>query len=273
MTRPSLDALISIALTAGQEIMRVRDAGFEAMRKGDGSPVTLADQRAEAVIEQALKSLAPDVPMIGEESVAAGHVPACGQRFWCVDPLDGTRDFVEGKNEFTVNIALIEDGFPTMGVVLLPVGGEMFAGEPGRAVKATYDMGNGRAVTPLAPIHTARAKPAEGWRVFASRRSGANSRTAQFLNALGSHTLASASSSVKFCRLAEGAADLYPRLGEVNEWDTAAGHAVLAAAGGDVMRLDETPLRYGKYAPDFLIRGFVAYANDQAADAARKALL
>lgn len=272
MTRPALDALISIALTAGQEIMRVRNAGFDAMRKGDGSPVTLADQRAEALIEQALKALAPDVPMIGEESVAAGHVPVCGQRFWCVDPLDGTRDFVEGKNEFTVNIALIEEGFPTMGVVLLPVSGEMFAGEPGRAVKATYDMSNGRAVTPLAPINAARTKPAEGWRVFASRRSGANARTTQFLNALGPHTLASASSSVKFCRLAEGGADLYPRLGEVNEWDAAAGHAVLAAAGGDVIRLDETPLRYGKYAPDFLIRGFVAYANEEAANAARKAL-
>lgn len=272
MSRPSLDALIAIAIDAGREIMRVREVGFEAMKKGDGSPVTIADQRAEAVIEEGLHALAPDVPMIGEEAFSDGRVPACGQRFWCVDPLDGTRDFVAGLNEFTVNIALIEAGFPTMGVVLLPVGGEMFAGEPGRALKGVYDMHDGHVLKPPASIHATQSKPAEGWRVFASRRSGAGDRTAKFLDAIGPHTKASASSSLKFCRLAEGAADLYPRFGDVNEWDAAAGHAVLAAAGGDVMRLDGTPLRYGATAPNFLINGFVAYASEEAADATRRAL-
>ncbi|WP_395645042.1 3'(2'),5'-bisphosphate nucleotidase CysQ [Terricaulis sp.] len=272
MDRPSLDALIAIALDAGREIMRVREIGFEAMKKGDGSPVTIADQRAEAVIEKGLHALMPDVPMIGEEAVAEGRVPTCGQRWWCVDPLDGTRDFVAGLSEFTVNIALIEDGFPVMGVVLLPVSGEMFAGEPGRALKGVYDIHDGRALKPSAPIHAANGKPTEGWRVFASRRSGAGDATTRFLDAIGPHTRAAASSSLKFCRLAEGAADLYPRFGDVNEWDAAAGHAVLAAAGGDVMRLDATPLRYGTKAPDFLIHGFVAYANEEAADTTRTAL-
>ncbi len=132
---PKLEDLIDLALAAGREIMAVRTAGFDAQTKLDGSIVTIADQRAEAVIEAGLAKLMPGVPMIGEESFSEGHSPDTGSLFWCVDPLDGTRDFVAGKDEFTVNIALVENHTPTMGVVLAPASGELFAGEPGRALK------------------------------------------------------------------------------------------------------------------------------------------
>lgn len=269
--RPQLEDLIQLALAAGREIMAVRAAGFDAMLKGDGSPVTIADQRAEALIEAGLARLAPGVPMIGEESDAEGRSAAPGARFFCVDPLDGTRDFVAGKDEFTVNIALIEDGAPVMGVVLSPASGEMFAGEPGRALKGGFNA-DGAQRAAMAEIRVAQSKPAAGWRVVASRHSGKNTATADFLGALGPHVLKNASSSIKLCRLAEGAADLYPRFGEVNEWDIAAGHAVLRAAGGDLMRLDGAPHRYGGSGGSFLVRGFIAFANAAAASAARDAM-
>jgi 3'(2'), 5'-bisphosphate nucleotidase len=269
--RPALDDLIALALDAGREIMAVRAAGFEAMQKGDGSPVTIADQRAEATIEAGLARLAPSVPMIGEESVAAGRIPKCGARFFCVDPLDGTRDFVAGGDEFTVNIALVEDGAATMGVVLAPASGELYAGEPGRALKGVCHMGGGAASAALSEIRTA-PKPPAGWRILVSRRSGENAATSAFLDAIGPHVLTQISSSIKLCRLAEGAADLYPRFGEINQWDVAAGHAVLSAAGGGVMQLDGAPLRYDARGGSFLLHGFVAFSNAAAASAAMGAI-
>jgi 3'(2'),5'-bisphosphate nucleotidase len=269
MTRPALDSLIALALAAGREIMAVRDAGFDTQTKLDGSPVTLADQRAEMVIETGLKSLAPAIPMIGEESVAEGRIPECGDTFFCVDPLDGTKGFAKGGDEFTVNIALIENAAPTLGVVYAPATGELYAGEPGRALKAMCEPHTARAMTPLEPI--APTPSPRRWRVIASETSGRNAVTSSFVAALGGQP-AHASSSIKFCRLAEGAADIYPRFGNVSEWDAAAGHAVLRAAGGDIMRLDGAPLRYGDRAGGFLIEGFVAYATPDAKAAALEAL-
>ncbi|MGE3142865.1 MAG: 3'(2'),5'-bisphosphate nucleotidase CysQ, partial [Hyphomonadaceae bacterium] len=244
MPRPTLDALIALALEAGREIMAVRDKGVVAMDKADGSPVTIADQRAEEVIEAGLARLAPGVPMLGEEAVAGGRTPQLGEIFFCVDPIDGTRDFIAGETgEFTVNIALVEHGAPVMGVVLAPATGALYAGEPGRALKGLADARAARIVEGLAPIAPSRH---EGpWRVIASRHSGKNAATDRFMNALGPHERMNASSSIKFCKLAEGAADLYPRFGDVSEWDTAAGHAVLLAAGGGVMRHSGAPLTYG----------------------------
>jgi 3'(2'), 5'-bisphosphate nucleotidase len=267
-----LEALILIAMAAGKEIMAVRAGRIDARAKADGSLVTEADERAEAVIGAALARLAPGVPMIGEEAAAAGRAPDPGALFFCVDPLDGTRDFVGAdRGEFTVNIALIADGAPVKGVVLAPATGEVFAGEPGRAVKGRWAGGD--AAPALAPIGAARTRPANGWRVIASRHSGANDSTARFIAALGDTQCANSSSSIKFCRLAEGGADIYPRFGDVCEWDIAAGHAVLAAVGGSLMDLHGAPLRYGKRAEMFLVPGFVACANDAAAEAARAALL
>jgi 3'(2'),5'-bisphosphate nucleotidase len=256
-----LDDLIALALAAGREIMAVRAAGFDAEQKGDGSIVTIADRRAEAIIEAGLAKLAPGVPMLGEEAAAAGRIPECGARFFCVDPLDGTRGFAKGGDEFTVNIALVEGDLPTRGVVLAPATGDLFAGEPGRAL-------GGREGS-LAPIRV-RQTPSQ-WRIVASDFSGRDERTAHFVRTLNGE-IAHASSSIKFCRIAEGAADLYPRFGNVCEWDAAAGHAILRAAGGDIMRLDGAPLAYGNAADNFLIRGFVAYASEDAKGAALSAL-
>jgi 3'(2'),5'-bisphosphate nucleotidase len=256
-----LDDLIALALAAGREIMAVRAAGFDAEKKGDGSIVTLADQRAEAIIEAGLAKLAPSVPMLGEEAASAGRIPECGARFFCVDPLDGTRGFAKGGDEFTVNIALVGNGLPTHGVVLAPATGELYAGEPGRAL--------GGREGALQPIHV-RTAPAK-WRIVASDFSGRDERTARFVKALDGE-IAHASSSIKFCRIAEGSADLYPRFGDVCEWDAAAGHAILRAAGGEIMRLDGAPLRYGNAADNFLIRGFVAYNGDAAKAAALASL-
>lgn len=265
----TLDSLIALALAAGREIMTVRDAGFDTQQKLDGSPVTIADQRAEAIIEQGLAELAPGVPMLGEEAVADGRIPDLGQHFFCVDPLDGTRGFTTGGDEFTVNIALVENGAPVMGVVFAPATGELYAGEPGRALGGRYDPHTRAPLAPLAPI-APQVNPPQ-WRIVASHYSGRTGRTDAFIAKLGG-AATHASSSIKFCRLAEGAADLYPRFGDVSEWDAAAGHAILKAAGGDIMHLDGSPLRYGGSNGDFLIHGFVAYANEAAKNAALRAL-
>jgi 3'(2'), 5'-bisphosphate nucleotidase len=270
MPRPTLDDLITLARAAGREIMAVRAAGFDTETKLDGSPVTIADQRAEKIIEDGLHALAPEIPMIGEEAVADLRIPQCGDLFFCVDPLDGTRGFAKGGDEFTVNIALVERGAPTMGVVFAPASGELFAGEPGRALRGQFDPTSGAEIEAMTPIHASVGKPTQ-WRIVASDISGRNPDTDAFVTALDAVTT-HASSSIKFCRLAEGAADLYPRFGEVSEWDAAAGHAVLTAAGGGVMRLDGSPLRYGDRDGGFLIRGFMAFASAAAASAARDVL-
>ncbi len=270
MTEPKLQDLIDLALAAGREIMAVRAAGFDTQQKLDGSIVTIADQRAEAIIEQGLLKLAPDVPMIGEEAVALGRVPQCGQLFWCVDPLDGTRGFSEGSDEFTVNIALVRGGVPTHGVVYAPATGELYAGEPGTAFTAKCDIATAMPKAPPTRIHADRTAPPQ-WRIVASQNSGRDARTADFITALNG-AATHASSSIKFCRLADGGADLYPRFGDVSEWDAAAGHAILLAAGGDIMRLDGAPLRYGDRDGKFLIHGFIAYANEEAKRAALAAM-
>ncbi len=269
--RPSLEALADLAIAAGREILAVRAAGFESLTKGDGSIVTIADQRAEAMIEAGLAELAPGIPMLGEEGVSGGRVPDASARYFCVDPLDGTRGFARGGDEFTVNIGLIEDGEPVLGVVLAPVSGELYVGEPGRALRARVSLEN---VTSIAfeAIRAGAAAPGAPWRVVASRTFGQTQEARAFAAALGAVRQDHASSSIKFCRLAEGTADLYPRFGEMSEWDAAAGHAVLKAAGGGAMRLDGSPLTYGRRDDGFLIRGLIAYANEAAAQGARAAL-
>lgn len=266
----TLDSLIGLALEAGREIMSVRDKGFDTQTKIDGTIVTIADQHAELIIEQGLAGLAPEVPMLGEEACGSGRIPDLGGRFFCVDPLDGTRGFAKGGDEFTVNIALIEHGDPVMGVVYAPATGELYAGEPGRALAGQCDPQTAALTALFMPIAAQSTLPAQP-RIVASDFSGRNERTAAFIAALNG-VARHASSSIKFCRVAEGAADLYPRFGEVSEWDAAAGHAILKAAGGDVMRLDGSPLRYGARHDGFLVRGFVAYSNEATKRAALEAL-
>ncbi len=245
---PWLEALARVARDAGALIMQVYATDFAVRGKGDQSPVTEADERAEKLIVPALQALAPDIPVVAEEAVAAGSVPEVGELFWLVDPLDGTKEFIGRNGEFTVNIALVHQGRPVMGVVLAPALGRMFLGDVGRG--AWLEDADGRR-----PIRC-RAVPEAGLSVVASRSHGDAAALDAFLAGRKVAALVSAGSSLKLCLVAAGEADLYPRLGRTMEWDIAAGHAVLSAAGGRVQTLDGVPLRYGK--PGFDNPHFVA---------------
>ena len=243
-----LESIAQIARDAGQVIMAIYQSDFSSRGKADASPVTEADEKAEEVITAALRALAPDIPIVAEEAVSAGQIPEVGDRFWLVDPLDGTKEFINRNGEFTVNIALIEHGTPTLGVVLAPALGRLFAGHAGRGAYVEDEKGR-------RPIRC-RAVPAEGLTVVASRSHGDAAALDQFLAGRKVAALANAGSSLKLCLIAAGEADLYPRLGRTMEWDIAAGHAVLAAAGGKVETLAGAELRYGK--PGFDNPHFVA---------------
>ena len=243
----SLERVADIAREAGAVIRAVAKRGTRARAKPDGSPVTEADEAANALIVERLRALAPRAPIVAEESVGPESRPA--PRFWLVDPLDGTREFIAGRDEYTVNIALIEHGRPVLGVVLAPARGVCFAGAEGDGAWRG-DAAGRRAIA-------ARPPPAGGPVAVASR-SHRDARTDAWLAEAGAARVVRAGSSLKFCLLAEGAADLYPRFGRTMEWDTAAGHAVLAAAGGEMRRVDGAPLAYGKPGfenPPFVARG------------------
>jgi 3'(2'), 5'-bisphosphate nucleotidase len=243
-----LPKIVALAERAGGVILEHYRAGVEARAKADASPVTIADEAAEAVILAGLAELSPEIPAVAEETVAGGHVPELDQRaFWLVDPLDGTKEFLSRNGEFTVNIALIEGREPVLGVVLAPALGKVWWGARGHGASAR-NGGSPRAIA-------VRSRPAQGAVAVASR-SHSDAETEAFLDREGVAERISAGSSLKFCLVAEGKADLYPRFGPTMEWDTAAGHAVLAAAGGRVTTRDGAPFLYRK--PDFRNPGFIA---------------
>lgn len=251
MDDPALLSLAAdLARRAGRAILAVRARGFEVASKSDGSPVTPADRTAEALILEGLRAATPTIAVVAEEEVAAGKRVEPGSQFWLVDPLDGTRDFSAGQNEFTVNIGLVRDRRVVLGVVAVPALGELFGGIVGRGAWK-------RTITGERPI-AVREPQADGLVVVASRYHANDARLQSFL---AGHKLASVSnigSGLKFCRVAEGAADLYPRLGRTMEWDTAGPQAVLEAAGGTVLTLEGEPLLYGKPGwanPHFICRG------------------
>jgi 3'(2'), 5'-bisphosphate nucleotidase len=232
--------------------MRVYAGEPGTRTKADKSPVTDADHAAEAVIVAGLRALTPGWPVIAEEEVAVGRVPRLdGGPFWLVDPLDGTKEFIKKNGEFTVNIALVENGRPTLGIVLAPATGVLWRGAAGLGA----DRSEGGA--PFAPIAT-RRPPADGLTACASRSHAVYSDLDIWFhnNGLKVAERIQVGSSLKFGLIAEGRADIYPRFGPTNEWDTAAGQGVLEAAGGEVVRTDGTPLRYGK--PGFGNPHFVA---------------
>jgi 3'(2'), 5'-bisphosphate nucleotidase len=242
-----LDDLAEAAREAGEAILEIVRRGFETESKRDSSPVTEADRAAELIILAALARAAPGVPVIAEEEVAAGRIPQHGDTYFLVDPLDGTREFVRGGDDYTVNIALVEHGAPTLGVVFAPAAGRLHGGWVGSG--AWVDEGRGRA-----PIETRDRR--EKMTAVASK-SHLNQATIDYLQqAVGMCDYVAIGSSLKFCILAEGKADIYPRASPTSEWDTAAGHALLVAAGGLVDGPDGAPLTYGKRA--FLNRAFVA---------------
>lgn len=243
-----------LALEAERAIMTFHRAGAAVGLKDDRTPVTEADLAADRLIVAGLRAAAPAIPVISEERAGAGTpAPPEGGRFWLVDPLDGTREFVAGSAEFTVNIALVEDGRPVLGVLHLPALGETYLADgQGRALHA---VGDG-APRPI----RARPVPAEGPAVIASR-SHRDAETDAYIAGLRPSRIESAGSALKFGLLARGEADVYPRFGCTMEWDTAAGHAVLAAAGGHVRDMSGTALRYGK--AGFVNPPFVAAGMDR----------
>jgi len=242
-----LDDLAEAAREAGEAILEVVRRGFDVEHKNDSSPVTEADRSAELIILAALARAAPGVPVIAEEEVAAGRIPAHEDTYFLVDPLDGTKEFVRGGDDYTVNIGLIEKGAPKLGVVFAPATGRLHGGCVG--VGAWLDEGRGRRII--------RTRPRGTELTAVASKSHLNQATIDYLEAaVGTCGYVAVGSSLKFCIVAEGQADIYPRASPTSEWDTAAGHAVLLAAGGVVDGPDGSALRYGKKA--FLNRGFVA---------------
>lgn len=256
-----LDTLEKLALAAGKEILDVYNAGPNVTLKNDASPVTEADERAEAIILEGLSKAFPDIPVVAEESVAAGRVPDVeGKSFFLVDPLDGTKEFINKRDDFTVNIALIKEGVPVAGIVYAPAKGAAWTGGDGKIEKILVDSDFN--VTSRKEIGC-RAPAAELTAV--ASRSHNSPETEAFLAEKGITSTKSVGSSLKFCLVAEGEADVYPRFGRTMEWDTAAGDAVLRAAGGMTVDLDGNPFRYGKtrqaHDSDFANGHFIAWGK------------
>jgi len=245
--RQVLEDIAVAAREAGEAILEIVRRGYDVEHKQDSSPVTEADRAAELIILAALAKAAPGVPVIAEEEVAAGRIPAHGDTYFLVDPLDGTKEFVRGGDDYTVNIGLILGAVPHLGAVYAPATGRLHGGLVGHG--AWLEDFSGR-------IAIQTRSPGDELVAVASK-SHFNQPTADYLaEAVGECGYVAIGSSLKFCIVAEGRADIYPRLSPTSEWDTAAGHAVLLAAGGRVDGPDGQPLAYGKRA--FLNRGFVA---------------
>ncbi|TIP57355.1 MAG: 3'(2'),5'-bisphosphate nucleotidase CysQ [Mesorhizobium sp.] len=231
-----------LALAAGREVMRVFNAGCAVDQKSDSSPVTEADRQSEKIILAGLRAAFPDIPCVAEEEASAGIVPPdLDDAFFLVDPLDGTKEFVNRRTDFTVNIALVRHGVPEIGVVFAPCTGRFFSGRPGRA--EAIDINGDYQIIGRRPI-SVRAGVAP-LTVVASR-SHNTPETEAYIRTVGAAEIVSVGSSLKFCLVASAEADVYPRFGRTMEWDTAAGDAVLRAAGGITRTLDGQPLAYGK---------------------------
>lgn len=251
MYLPAISELEPIARAAGDAILAIYRQPFAVEYKQDESPLTAADQGAHEVIVQALARLTPDIPVLSEESDAETMQARLGwSRYWLVDPLDGTKEFVSRNGEFTVNIALIDHGSPVWGLVYAPVLDKLWYGGKGigawRVADGTHEA-----------IQTRPHEAGQAWRVVGSRNH-LSQATLDYLAPLGEVELVSMGSSLKFCIIAEGGAELYPRLAPTCEWDTAAAQAVLEGAGGSVTQLDGSALAYNK--PDILNPWFVARA-------------
>lgn len=258
---PRLDAATCIALMEELTKLTAQAAGTildlaaqaDVRTKADGSPVTAADEAAEAIICAGLERLAPEVPIISEEHAAREGPPRIERgSYYLVDPLDGTREFIAGRDEYTINIALMTDGAPMLGIICAPALGLTWRGIVDHgADRIARDAGDGARPT---PIH-ARPRPAREVAIVVSR-SHLDARTRSYVDGFPQVKLVQSGSSIKFCRVAEGSADIYPRLAPTRDWDIAAGHAILKAAGGSVTTPDGSPLHYGT--PDLLIPAFIA---------------
>ncbi len=256
-----LDPLTDLAIAAGAAILAVNRAAMSVCDKPDHSPVTEADHAADRVIAQGLGRLLPDVPVLSEERTHLASPPYDGS-FVLVDPLDGTREFIEGRDEYTVNIAIVTDGRPLLGLVGAPAAGLLWRGVVGHGAERIAIAADGSRTG--VPIHTRPAPlSGEAWTVTVSRSHG-DRNTDAFITRLPAARRLGIGSALKFCRVAEGLADVYPRLGPTCEWDVAAGHAVIEAAGGRITTPEGAPLRFGAIRPDFIVPGFIAWGDPAA---------
>ncbi|MUZ72861.1 3'(2'),5'-bisphosphate nucleotidase CysQ [Agrobacterium vitis] len=259
-----IDLFEKAAIAAGRDIMDVFQNGPTVRTKSDASPVTEADERAEAIILAALAAQFPAIPVVAEEAVAAGNIPQTrGQPFILVDPLDGTKEFIRKSSDFTVNIALIEAGVPVIGIVYAPARGEAYIGDRNGALKIEIDANFQLVSRQSISVRIPSAKM-----IAVASRSHSGPETEEFLVTHAITDTRSVGSSLKFCLVAEGVADVYPRFGRTMEWDTAAGDAVLRAAGGMTVGPDGAPLLYGKRDQlndsDFANPSFIAWGGKQA---------
>ena len=250
---PMLAILNALAIEAGHLIMKIYETDFNTRTKTDASPVTEADEKAEVLILKGLAKHFPEIPVVAEEAAAAGKLPEIADQFFLVDPLDGTKEFISRNGEFTVNIAVIQNGTPYMGVVYAPALDTLYCGELNNGAGKCQPSGQ----QPIWQSISVRNTPVTGATVLASR-SHRDAATDEYLATIKVAELIGAGSSLKFCTIAEGKADLYPRFGRTMEWDTAAGHAVLTAAGGKVVGADGTPFTYGKHQRAFDNPAFIA---------------
>jgi 3'(2'), 5'-bisphosphate nucleotidase len=261
--RRLVEGLLPAVLAAGRIEMRHVAAGVAVETKADTTPVTVADREAEAVLLEGLQQVAPGVPDIAEEAVAAGRIPEIGDAFFLVDPLDGTRAFIKGSPEFTINIGLVAGDRPVFGIIYAPALDSFYATLASDEAVAAHISPDAHATRldacDFTRLHTRAPDP--GALVAFASRSHASQSTEAFLARLPIAETRKASSSLKFCLIAKGEADLYARLGQTSEWDTAAGHAILAAAGGCVTTVDGEPLRYGKSSEGFANPHFVAWGR------------
>lgn len=255
------EGLLPVVLAAARVQMAHLAAGVAAIKKADGSPVTIADRESEAIILAGLERISPDIPVVSEEAAAAGQTPSIGRRFFLVDPLDGTKPYLRREPYFTINVALIENRVPVFGLVYAPALEDFYVTTgPDEATEARLAPSSAPRSLADCRLKTVHARTPDRDRLAALISSEHMDRTTQrFVESYGITEKKAVSSSLKFGLLARGDADVYPRAGPTSEWDTAAGHAVLAAAGGCVETLDGAPLLYGK--PGFRNPGFVAWGG------------
>jgi 3'(2'), 5'-bisphosphate nucleotidase len=257
-----LGPLAELAASAGHRILAIAPPDLLARSKADNSPVTAADEASEAILREGLARILPGVPVIAEEGVAAGELPEPGSEFCLVDPLDGTREFLAGLKEYAVNLALVSGGVPKLGLIYAPASGTLYAGSEESAIRAALPPGGGFDRTKAAPI---RARPRPARLVVAVSRSHPDPTTEQLLATLPIERRLVMGSALKFAAVAEGLADAYPRLAPLSEWDVAAGHALVVAAGGSVQAPDGKALSYGARARNFRLGGFIAWGGPPAA--------
>jgi 3'(2'), 5'-bisphosphate nucleotidase len=258
-----IEPLTELVARAGAAILGVNRRTMTWSGKADGSPVTEADLAADRVLAEGLARLLPDVPSLSEERTHLAKLPTPGS-FFLIDPLDGTKEFLAGRNEFTVNLALVTDGVPLLGIVGAPALGLIWRGLVGRGAERLAITG-GAGVRAAQPIHTRPIPSPENPWIAAVSRSHGDSRTEAFIDSRPNAVRQVAGSAIKFCRVAEGGADIYPRLSPTCEWDVAAGHAVVTAAGGKVTDAQGAPLRFGAGRADFIVPEFIAWGDPAAA--------